>query len=350
MAGLVEAEGAVQTRLTARLSTAIDYTVCLPVRNEEALLPATLAALGEAMAQATQTGACVFLLNDTADGSARIIERWAKETGTAFVLAQAAFPAASATAPRARRIALEIGMSIAPGAPLLTTDADTLVAPNWIVGNLNWLREGADLVCGEVDVSPAELGALAPAVRRCGQVEAAYTAALRRLWQRWTGGTAPDPLLSVMGASLAIRPEALRTVGGLPLPPVGEDRALAQTLAEQGFRVVAAPDVRVTTSLRLNGRAQGGVSDTLRQRAADPDPPCDEKLRTVAAMRALAGRWHELATMRDAAARFARVLGALGGAAQARMTLSQVEREVALAEALLQKSTADEDGPAIAAE
>ena len=45
---------------------------------------------------------------------------------------------------------------------LLTTDADTVVAPDWIERNLQALAAGADLVCGRVAVDPTE-AALIPA-------------------------------------------------------------------------------------------------------------------------------------------------------------------------------------------
>lgn len=343
---LIHAQGGTPVGMFKRFGAVPNYTICLPVKNEEAVLPATLAALHASMSKAGLPGLVVFLLNDTVDQSAAMIKAWTKRFAISFVLAQVRF-ADRGSAPRARRIALQVGQVLAPGAPLLTTDADTCVAPGWVARSLYHLNQGTDLVCGQVDVHPEELAALPLGVRRCGEVEAAYTAAVRQLWQHWTGAAAPDPLLSAMGASLAVRSAALRAVGGLPLPPVGEDRVLAQLMAERGFRVAEATDVRVTTSLRLHGRAWGGVSDTLRQRAAEPDPLCDEKLRPVRAMHALAGRWNMLAGLPDARPRFARLLRPL--AAGRRLRLSQVECELQVANALLQH-TGGLVGQAVAAE
>jgi hypothetical protein len=57
-------------------------------------------------------------------------------------------------------------------------------------------------------------------------------------------------------------------------------------------------ETRVVTSCRLEGRAAGGMADTMRQRIADPDAFCDPSLQHVLSAvdrflsRATLRRWH----------------------------------------------------------
>jgi hypothetical protein len=83
---------------------------------------------------------------------------------------------------------------------------------------------------------------------------------------------------TISGASLAITREAYRRVGGLPPVPLGEDKALIAELSRHDARIRFCPDIQVTTSGRLNGRAPGGVADTLRLRSIDPGVFCDDAL------------------------------------------------------------------------
>ena len=70
------------------------------------------------------------------------------------------------------------------------------------------------------------------------------------------------------GASLSVRTEAYRSVGGFAEVPTGEDRDLVRRLKHVGHAVLHAGDVSVTASCRLDGRARDGTSDALRAKAA----------------------------------------------------------------------------------
>ena len=81
------------------------------------------------------------------------------------------------------------------------------------------------------------------------------------------------------GASIALTLAAYRRVGGLPAVPVGEDRALFEALIRADMRVRHCPAARVIVSCRLDGRAAGGMADTLRRRLAEADAaPLDARL------------------------------------------------------------------------
>ncbi len=67
----------------------------------------------------------------------------------------------------------------------------------------------------------------------------------------------------------------------MPDIPCGEDRAFVEALLAHDFVVRHDPDLVVVTSGRLQGRAQGGVADTIRMRCDAPDSLCDERLEQV---------------------------------------------------------------------
>ena len=66
-------------------------------------------------------------------------------------------PSAQANAGHARRMAMELAAERAgPEGVLLTTDADSVVPPNWMLRNIVALHQGADLVCGRAVIDPIE--------------------------------------------------------------------------------------------------------------------------------------------------------------------------------------------------
>ncbi|HEX8416065.1 MAG TPA: glycosyltransferase family 2 protein, partial [Methylobacterium sp.] len=83
---------------------------------------------------------------------------------------------------------------------------------------------------------------------------------------------------TTIGASLSVRLAAYRQVGGMPAIPLGEDGAFVAALLAQGLRVRHAREIEVIVSARLNGRAPGGVADTIRSRCELPDALCDARM------------------------------------------------------------------------
>jgi hypothetical protein len=80
------------------------------------------------------------------------------------------------------------------------------------------------------------------------------------------------------GASIAIRASLLRRVGGMPCLPSGEDRALIGRLRLIDARVRHDPRISVVVSGRIEGRAQGGMADTMRRRIVKQDEFVDERI------------------------------------------------------------------------
>ena len=102
---------------------------------------------------------------------------------------------------------------------------------------------------------------------------------------------------TISGASLGITRAAYCRVGRLPRVPLGEDKALIALLSRQDARIRYCPTVHVITSGRTNGRAPGGVADTLAIRSREPDAFCDDALepfRTAFARASWRGRLRRL--------------------------------------------------------
>ncbi|MGA2042642.1 MAG: glycosyltransferase [Roseiarcus sp.] len=259
--------------------------VAIPVKDEALRLPACLRALAE---QRDLSGRplppdsfrVVVFANNCTDGSAALARGLTAASPFEARVIERRLPPKQAHAGGARRAAMNFADAWSePGGVILTTDADSRVPPDWIAANLAAIDAGVDAVLGRVALD--EEGVLLPAsLHQRGALESAYEEALTEL------SALLDPLEhdpwprhgTISGASLAVTVEAYRRVGGLPGVPLGEDKALVEALRRQDARIRFAPEITVTTSARVRGRARGGVADTLRLRSAEPDALCDEAL------------------------------------------------------------------------
>lgn len=188
----------------------------------------------------------------------------------------------------ARGVALELAAHWLEHRPLrdgviLTTDADSRVPQDWLVRNMAALAAGCGGVAGRVRLLHDMAGGIGPALERRGVLEDAYEQALLRL-QAHIDPIAHDPWpnhWAASGASLALSLDAYRTIGGLPMIPCGEDRALSGALQRHDIAIRHDPRLVVDTSARLDGRAEGGVADALRLRMQTPDMPGDNRLEPL---------------------------------------------------------------------
>ncbi len=136
---------------------------------------------------------------------------------------------------------------------VLSTDADTSVPRDWVARVLtSAAQHEAAAVVGVAGLdrfrgTPAALAAY----------DQLIAAKMRR----------GDPLHQhdhVYGANLAVRADAYLGVGGFPHIPHGEDQDLVDRLIAAGARVLRTTDISVSTSGRLDGRANDGLADLLR--------------------------------------------------------------------------------------
>ena len=270
-----------------------DYAICLPVRNEACLLPATLEAIGAAMRNADGTGVLVAVCNDTQDRSAGIIATWAERMDVPHAVVEISLARSVRGAPHCRRFAFDLGAMLAPAGILMTSDADSIVPPGWIARAQSILSY-ASMACGPVSLSPGELAGLPPMVEQVGVAERAYGMAIAKLWRRLTGDVVVPFLNPASGANMAITAAAYGWCGGQPLPSVGEDKALYELCLRKGLPIAPVELDGVTTSSRVKGRAKGGCAAALLERSVDPDPWCDQFLVPPAVVHRRAQRWRSM--------------------------------------------------------
>jgi cellulose synthase/poly-beta-1,6-N-acetylglucosamine synthase-like glycosyltransferase len=240
------------------------YCVCVPARDEAALLPALLAALaGQSIPGQIPV---VLALNNCTDRSVIVArEAQARYAGRLELLvSEQQFPPAVAHAGSARRAAMALGAERLKGAGiLLTTDADARPPPVWIAANLAALAGGLDIVGGRLELD--EQDALPPGVRHLRARLDEYWRQIREIEDEI------DPVPSDpaprhgdhTGASLAVTLAAYQAAGGVPLIPTGEDRALVRAVVANGGRLGHPADVWVRVSPRRHGRAAGGMAQAM---------------------------------------------------------------------------------------
>jgi cellulose synthase/poly-beta-1,6-N-acetylglucosamine synthase-like glycosyltransferase len=291
------------------------FVVAIPVRDEEERLPGCLRALARQLDRSGQplppTAIRVVLFaNNCTDQSARLARKLGKCWALHVRVVEARLPPAAAHAGAARRAAMDVAEAWLRergerDGVILTTDADSQVAPNWIAENLAAFEAGAEAVLGRIDLD-GEGDLLPEALHRRGELEDTYERLLTEL--SWL----LDPLehnpwphhATISGASLGITRAAYCRVGRLPRVPVGEDKAMIALLSRQDARIRYSPTIHVITSGRTKGRAPGGVADTLAIRSKEPEAFCDgalELFRTAFARALWRGRLRRL----DAAGRLA---------------------------------------------
>jgi glycosyl transferase family 2 len=282
--------------------------VAIPVQDEEERLPACLRALARQRDRFGQSipptlVRVVLFANNCADRSASLARKLGAGLSLDVRVVEARLPPAVAHAGAARRAVMDLAEAwlVEAGEEdgvILTTDADSQVAPNWIAENLAAFAAGVEAVLGRIDLD--EEGALLPeALHRRGELEDTYEKLLTEL--SWL----LDPLdhnpwphhATISGASLGVTRAAYCRAGRLPRVPLGEDKALIGLLSRQDARIRYCLTVHVITSGRTHGRAPGGVADTLAIRSREPDAFCDgflEPFRAALARAAWRGRLRRL--------------------------------------------------------
>jgi Glycosyl transferase family 2 len=265
------------------------FVVAIPVKDEDERLPACLRALAHQLDRSGQPlpptlVRVVLFANNCTDQSASLGRSLGELWSLDIRVFEAALPVGSAHAGAARRAAMDLAETwLEEGGEkdgvILTTDADSQVAPSWIAENLAAFEAGAEAVLGRIDLD-GEGKFLPEALHRRGALEDRYERLLTELF--WL----LDPLehnpwphhATISGASLGVSRTAYCRVGRLPRVPLGEDKALIALLSRQDARIRYSPTIRVITSGRTNGRAPGGVADTLAIRSKEPESFCDDAL------------------------------------------------------------------------
>ncbi|HKH38506.1 MAG TPA: glycosyltransferase [Rubrobacter sp.] len=143
-----------------------------------------------------------------------------------------------------------------PEAIIACTDADTVVAPDWLAAQLRAVSEGARAIGGRIEL--ADDGSLPEHVRR----RHAEEGRLRHEHLLYDpAGKAQHWQFS--GASMTLTATVYTQVGGLEPLTALEDENLEKVLRHHDVPIHRLLSVRVTTSPRLVGRATRGLSNDL---------------------------------------------------------------------------------------
>jgi cellulose synthase/poly-beta-1,6-N-acetylglucosamine synthase-like glycosyltransferase len=256
--------------------------IAVPARNEEQFISRHLARLEQAAERTDARVSILIFANNCFD---RTVELVRSRRGQAEVrVVEADLPVGRATAGWARRLAAENAVRLFPTAKsILTTDADSELRPESLEAIRSHFRAGSDVVCGAISTNLPDAVAKASSIVRHDRLAEPYGAlicelrfAIDRLYGRQPEGPAPHYIES--GACIALTRDLYDRIGGLPSVAVGEDRALVRLAEQVGASVTYCDIAHAVVSARLEGRAPGGMAETIRLRLADPDPLADSTM------------------------------------------------------------------------
>ena len=247
--------------LHVRAAAATHAVVVVPAKDEEALLPGCLEALGAALDRWEQhhaqgSAAVVVVAADGCDDATAEVARRARRSDPRIHVLE--LPPGEGGVGRARAAAARHARGLFPDVPgerlwLASTDADSRVPADWLPAQTTTAGEREALVLGTVDVllQDDDPGAQA----RSAALEA---------WQAEYRHREGHP--HVHGANLGLPWSLYEAAGGFPAVREHEDVGLADAVRALGEdRVIATDRGRVATSARLTGRTPGGFSGFLRE-------------------------------------------------------------------------------------
>jgi glycosyltransferase involved in cell wall biosynthesis len=216
--------------------------VVIPAHNEEQMLPTCLRAVRRAAAAVSVPVHVLVVADACSDRTTQV----AQAAGAALLSVDVR-NVGSARAAGVDGVLRQFA-PVGTGAVWLgTTDADTLVPPEWLIRQLTYADAGWDVVLGTVRVAHwREHSARVPAI----------------FAERYAFRDALHP--HVHGANFGIRASAYLAAGGFRALRCGEDHALRDAAIAAGHRVLPAGDLEVMTSGRRQARAPGGFGDLLR--------------------------------------------------------------------------------------
>ncbi len=279
----------------------LEASVIIPCKNEADHLASTLSALRE---QQDLTGRplansrweILLLVNNSTDDSFAIAQHFKNShPHLSLHIAQCTLPSDRAHIGYVRKQLMDTAcarllLRRKPLSLILSTDADTTVAPDWLAQNWQEAERGAGAIGGRISLLPADIDALDDRTKHIQRCDDRY-----RLLISWLEDVCdPQPHdrwprhHQHFTGSLAVRPEIYQQVGGLPPREYLEDVAFYEALICQDVAFRHSPAVRVHTSARLDGRTPVGLAEQLSRWKNSPSPilvPSVHLMRTVFSLR-----------------------------------------------------------------
>lgn len=245
---------------------ALRAVVVVPARDEAERIGDCLRALAAQDGLRADEYEVIVVLDGCLDATAEIVRELTAAL-SALALVQVTLPVAEGVG-RARRRGMDLACERLllvgnPGGLIASTDADTIVAEDWLRAQLQLVERGAHAIGGLIELDPGESGSLAP--RAVHERERRAGERLGGILEAGSAKTAGDRTEhhQFSGASLAITAETYLRCGGLPVRAALEDEALEAELLARGVPIHRSRSVRVTTSARTTGRAPRGLAHDL---------------------------------------------------------------------------------------
>lgn len=241
--------------------------VVIPAHDEAQRIPACLDALAAQRSIAYPSYEILVVLDGCRDAThERVLEARARHPGLgAHVL--------NLERRHGVGYARRVGMDLAcqrllnvgrTGGLIASTDADSVVARNWLTAKLALADQGARAIGGRIELDPGESAGLPEGVIELRRRDAEER--MGRVLDRPVlpgGGAVLAEHHQFSGASLALTAATYRECGGLPRCEVLEDEALERELERRAIPIHRSLSVRVRTSARIDGRASRGLSHAL---------------------------------------------------------------------------------------
>ncbi len=227
--------------------------VVIPAHNEEATIASCLASVLASAGHEELNARCVgvvVVLDACSDRTAQIVAEMGVES-----IAIKARSVGAARAAGADHL-LRRGASW-----LAFTDADTLVAPDWLARQISL---NAEAVCGTVSVHDWHL----------------YDADVKRRYE--ADYTDRDGHRHIHGANLGVSASAYLCAGGFPPLREHEDIALVEALIAKGAQVHFSAQPRVATSARVFNRVTGGFGGLIAKLCGERGKGQNERVFALA--------------------------------------------------------------------
>ena len=239
---------------------ALRICVVVPARNEEELIGSCLRALAEQEGVSCEEYEVLLVLDGCTDGT----EARAKEVAASYPSLQLhLLDGPGKGSGHARRVGMEAACDrlYAVGRPhalISSTDADTVVAQDWISAQLDAAERGARAIGGRIELG--DDGTVPEALLEW-HLARGYSRHRKLLSEPVPSGKTEHWQFS--GASMTLTAAVYREVGGLEPGEALEDEQLEDALRRHGVPIERLLSVRVVTSARLVGRAGQGLAHDL---------------------------------------------------------------------------------------
>ncbi|HEY5194958.1 MAG TPA: glucosyl-3-phosphoglycerate synthase [Solirubrobacteraceae bacterium] len=242
---------------------ALAAVVVVPARDEAARIEACVSAFTRQEGVACESFEVIVVLDGCRDGTADVLREMHRKHPRLRL--HTLKLSVSVGVGRARRLGMDLAcarlLDLGRDDGLIaSTDADSVVAVDWLAEQLRLIEAGARAIGGHIELDPEEselldAQALVERERSAGE---RLKSALR---ESMSG--APVEHHHFSGASLALTARTYENCGGLPVRAALEDEALERELHARGVTIHRSRRVQVRTSARTSGRAPRGLARDL---------------------------------------------------------------------------------------